>query len=1288
MNHKPLVRANPFTLSALAIAINTASISICVAAPVLSSAPDGVSVSSDNLTITQGIPSATIEWSSFNIAETETVTFIQPDASSVTINNITDQNVSNIFGRIESNGQIFLSNPNGFLFGAGSSINTGSFLATTSNIALSINNDGSHVLTLDTPTNSGIIFEAGSEVNTNSGNSNNRNETFIAIFSPNISNAGTLTANNSSILLSDKNVGTINLYGLPDIGIDISGLEAAQMGVNLLEQSGNLSTGSGSYIALSNTELTTLIQSAINSPAELTTLTSDMFTEHLADYNVNIHGENLTLESGNPVFPQLNTERTLTFTATDELNILSTIQDPNLNLKLIAKNITIGKEDSINSLGGKNGLKSINITTSGTGLTDGLHLYSGMKAIDSININADITYHGNTSTDEIIFTTNGDTGNITFQGDFKASDKGTGDSLILESNTLMLSAIEGLGKIDFNANDIWLNGNLRAGTIKTTGGGNLYLMDNITLFSSDIDLRNISIASLIDNTSTQGYSLSMDAEEMQANFTLYNIQDNASIDGTNFTTINELTFRSDLNDSRLSLSGEFSADKFIIGGQSNGTFELNLSDDLTIKSLKTFDTQYAFTNGIYNFSVQGYLGDNINTNTAKLGKISDSTTLNSVEITHFNDISLYGDINVSSGDIALSAQNKIFINDSDVLNIGNNSNGKITLTGDIQTTDESGLKINTVNGHIEIDGISETDKLNSFTIIKTLASEGSVLINSDLYAATDITLNDLGNIEFSKDTTMSANTLHSTGSHLKSDFGLIIETNSESNLGQVTAKDISVIGIAATKSISNLHDDITAIDSVTFLNTDIVLQSNVSLTGHMNFLDAPVAGPDSELFINKPSINGNHDLSLNANNTDIHIYKFGDSTALRSLSINGVGDIVFDDNPIIDNLGNGSGGLSLLGDLNFNVGKDASFDTSDYDGYLDFSGATLNGTGSLTFDTGTGDLTLGTIGNNSSLESLVIKSTGKLNLEGDITLATPSYDFSSLSAVEIYKDMTFGSAESLAIVNFDDTTLDGTFSLTLFSDEITLGTIGSNKSLQDLTIHSGKELVLNNNITMVGTADINAAGLTLNNIFTNTGKDINLTTTSDITMSKEAVLIASNGDITMSSTAGNVSIASVNALNNVNIDAMAGSIFNSIDDYVSNASTSTNVSSENLHLNALNQIGSDVKSPIVIDILNGGSITAEANDGIYIANRNNASVNSRSLVIDSSTGGESAAIDAYSLFKLSSLNQTNAPAVTSNFGLINNLAWQTDEEESIKKIKTPNSVPPIYYSRRGWRLGY
>ncbi len=1320
MSLKAIPTKRFIALSALSLAISAANIQIVNALPTNGNVVGGnvnATIISDGITTTidQKSEVVTIEWDSFNINVDQTVDFQQPGTSSIAINKIGGGSASEIFGKITSNGQVFLSNPNGFLFGAGSSINTGSFLATTSNMALSSNDDGSHELTLDTPTDAGIIFNAGSNITTNTDKngaiSSNRNETFIAIFSPNIENLGNLTANNSSIILSNKNIGTIKLYGLNDIGIDISGLEASEMNINnSLIQTGNLSTGTDSYIALSNTELTTLIQSAINSPTELT---ANMFKNHLQDYDINVYGTDLTLKSANPLSTQLNSERTLTFTATNTLNILSTIQGRNLNLKLNAKDITIGGYNSRVSLGGSSGLKSIDIITSGAGT---LNLYSGMKAIDNININANINYYGNEDANEIIFSTENDTGSITFHKDkiFTASDNGIDDAIFFESNTLNLSAIEGFNTIEFDSADIWLSDHISANTIKTNGGGNLYLMKDITLFASDVDFKGINIASYVENIAEQGHSLTLDAKSNNAKFTLYDIQDNDLISdpaNTNLTILKGLVFKSVSDDSRLSLSGDFSTEEFILGSENSGNFELKLLGDLTIKSLKTFDTQYATTTGIFNFDVQGYF-DNQNANTAKLGKISDSTTLNSVSITDFNDISLFGDISASSGDIALSA-NKIYINnDPEVLNIGNNSDGKITLSGDIQTSNTSGLAINTFNGHIEIDGISESNKLNSFAINKTLKLEGSVKINSDIYVTNDITLKNLGDIEFSKDITLSANNFDSTGSHLNNDivimndeviknaFDLTIETNETANLGQITAKNINVIGKSVDgKSESNLNDAITASDKLTFLNTNIELQSNVALTGNINFLDetTTVEGSDPLIAINKPTINGNYDLTLNATNTDIHVYDFGNTTALRSLSIEGYGNIVFDDNPIIDNLGNGSGGLSLLGDLNFNVGENADFDTSDYDGYLDFSGATINGIGTLTFNTGTGDLTLGTIGNNSVISELTINSTGKLNLYGDITLETPTYDFSKLSAVQIYKDMTFGSVDtgSKTEVKFGNATLDGTYSLTVFADTLTLGTIGSNIALQDLTIHSGADLLFDHDITMVGTADINAASLMLNNTITTTGLNINLVTTGDLTMSESAVLNAvpevfteDSGNINLSSTSGNISIASVNAAADVSIDAMGGSIFNNIDDYISNSSTSTNVSSENLNLNALNQIGTDVKSPIVIDIQNGGGITAEANDGIYIANRNSASVSSRSLVIDSSAGGEAAAIDAYSQFKLSALNQVNTPTVTTTFGLISNLAWQTDEEESIRKIKTPNSAPPIYYSRRGWRLGY
>ncbi len=502
-------------------------------------------------------------------------------------------------------------------------------------------------------------------------------------------------------------------------------------------------------------------------------------------------------------------------------------------------------------------------------------------------------------------------------------------------------------------------------------------------------------------------------------------------------------------------------------------------------------------------------------------------------------------------------------------------------------------------------------------------------------------------------------------------------TDNKADLGQISANNITIKGAEdSVKSATELHDDVTAIDVLNFLNTDITLKNSLSLTGNINFLS------DATPTVTALSINGPHDLDIHSSNEQIYINNIGLDESLDSLSIEGNAELTFINDPNITE----GGRLSLLGNLKFNVGANHLFNSNN--GELDFSGTTINGSKTLTFNTGTGNLSLGTIGNDSVIDSLIIHSTGKLNLYGDITLATPSFDLSSLSAIQIYQDMTFGSAELPAMVNFGDATLDGTYSLTLFGDTITLGTIGSNIALQDLTIYSAGDLEFNSDITMVGTADINAASILLNNTITTTGLNINLATEGDLTMSPFSVLKADSGKITLSSNTGNISLGAVNALTDVNIDARGGSILNSIDDYVSNTSTSINVLSENLSLNAFNKIGFDVKSPIVISVQNGGSIKTEANSSIYLANLNSASISSRSRVIDTSIGGEAAALDAYAQFNLSSLNQINTPAVTSNFGLISNLSWQADEEESIRKVKSPISAPPIYHGRKGWRLGY
>jgi len=90
--------------------------------------------SANSLTIQQHANDVTLNWASFNIGAGGKVIFQQPASTSIALNRIFSANPSNIFGTLTANGQIYLLNANGFLFGSGASVNVGSLLASSLNI--------------------------------------------------------------------------------------------------------------------------------------------------------------------------------------------------------------------------------------------------------------------------------------------------------------------------------------------------------------------------------------------------------------------------------------------------------------------------------------------------------------------------------------------------------------------------------------------------------------------------------------------------------------------------------------------------------------------------------------------------------------------------------------------------------------------------------------------------------------------------------------------------------------------------------------------------------------------------------------------------------------------------------------------------------------------------------------------------------------------------------------------------------------------------------------------------
>jgi len=141
-------------------------------------------------TIKQSTPQVSINWQSFNVGDKERVNFVQPDASSLAINRILGSQGSSIQGNINANGQVWLINPNGIIFGKNAQVNVGGLVATTLDTA----NPGSLTGTQRFSGNSTAAV-------TNSGLLNASEGGYVTLLGHRVSNQGEINAPAGTVAL-------------------------------------------------------------------------------------------------------------------------------------------------------------------------------------------------------------------------------------------------------------------------------------------------------------------------------------------------------------------------------------------------------------------------------------------------------------------------------------------------------------------------------------------------------------------------------------------------------------------------------------------------------------------------------------------------------------------------------------------------------------------------------------------------------------------------------------------------------------------------------------------------------------------------------------------------------------------------------------------------------------------------------------------------------------------------------------------------------------------------------
>ncbi|ELL0323706.1 filamentous hemagglutinin N-terminal domain-containing protein [Salmonella enterica] len=191
-----------------------------------------ISTSGNQMTIHQQTQNMVTNWYSFDIGRNNTVQFIQPDSSSVALNRVTGASGSQIMGALKANGQVFILNPGGVLFGKDARVNVAGLVASTKNINTADFMKGQY--TLSGSGNPGTqVINQGSLTTSKGG--------YIVLAGERVSNSGTVTTPSGKTVLAAGKAVTLQLdeSGLTSVSVNGSVVNA------LVENRGLISATNG-----------------------------------------------------------------------------------------------------------------------------------------------------------------------------------------------------------------------------------------------------------------------------------------------------------------------------------------------------------------------------------------------------------------------------------------------------------------------------------------------------------------------------------------------------------------------------------------------------------------------------------------------------------------------------------------------------------------------------------------------------------------------------------------------------------------------------------------------------------------------------------------------------------------------------------------------------------------------------------------------------------------------------------------------------------------------------------
>lgn len=235
--------------------------SYTLAEPAINALPTGgqvvagqsaITQNGNQLTIVQGSDKSIINWQSYKIGSHAEVNYIQNNANAISLNRVITGDPSAIFGKLNSNGQVWLINPNGVLFGQGAQVNVGGLLATTLNIADDDFMAGKYQFT----GSNGSVVNMGAISASQGG--------YVAMLAPEVRNEGVISAMQGTVAMAAGNAITLDFSGSGLINVQV---DSANINT-LLENKHLIKVGNG-QVLMSTKAADGLITSVINNTGKI-----------------------------------------------------------------------------------------------------------------------------------------------------------------------------------------------------------------------------------------------------------------------------------------------------------------------------------------------------------------------------------------------------------------------------------------------------------------------------------------------------------------------------------------------------------------------------------------------------------------------------------------------------------------------------------------------------------------------------------------------------------------------------------------------------------------------------------------------------------------------------------------------------------------------------------------------------------------------------------------------------------------------------------------------------------